>query len=268
MSGRNWARKTIRPLSCVPRKLSWPSTPPMPLSTPSAANRSMNPCGFREAPSPSWYACRTTARLAFSRSVRWRLVSGSGDGGTGAEPGRLAADAWPASVLPASAATVGTAARAALRPRNERRFVEDMVIPFGGLAASVGWTSQRVQAHRRDGERSSPDPGDTGEFGSAVEVSHQQVRIHAGGVGGACHVRSAAGHGDRGRAGEAVRRGEDGPRGAAGGDEVNLVQPGLRREQDVPVAGEGEVVDAGQPGGALHGRTRCAVGQYRGYEHR
>src|SRR5882757_121702 len=79
MSGRNWARKTIRPLSCVPRKLVWPSTPPMPLSTPSAANRSLNPWGSRESPSPSWYACRTIARLAFSRPVRWRLVSGSLD---------------------------------------------------------------------------------------------------------------------------------------------------------------------------------------------
>ena len=44
---------------------------------------------------------------------------------------------------------------------------------------------------------------------------------------------------------EAVRRGEDGPRGAAGGDEVNLVQPGLRRQQGVAGAGEGEVIDAG-----------------------
>jgi hypothetical protein len=51
--------------------------------------------------------------------------------------GRVAADAWPASVLPASAATVGTAARAALRARNERRFVGDMVIPFDG------WRSQK-----------------------------------------------------------------------------------------------------------------------------
>src|SRR5690242_2160027 len=64
--------------------------------------------------------------------------------------------------------------------------------------------------------------------GSAAEVGHQQVRVHAGGVGGACHVHGAAGHGDRGWAGEAVRRSEDGPRGAAGGDEVNLVEPGLR----------------------------------------
>src|SRR2546430_13355840 len=79
MSGRNWARKTIRPLSCVPRKLVWPSTPPMPLSTPSAANRSLNPWGSRESPSPSWYARRTTARFSFSRLVRWRLVSGSLD---------------------------------------------------------------------------------------------------------------------------------------------------------------------------------------------
>jgi len=29
-------------------------------------------------------------------------------------------------------ATVGTAARAVLRARNERRFVEDIVIPFDG----------------------------------------------------------------------------------------------------------------------------------------
>ena len=43
-----------------------------------------------------------------------------------------AADAWPVSVPPASMATVGTAARAALRARNERRFGEDMVIPFDG----------------------------------------------------------------------------------------------------------------------------------------
>src|SRR6266700_5866271 len=138
MSGRNWLRKTIKPLSCVPRKLSWPSTPPMPLSTPSSANRSMNPWGSRESPSPSWYACRTTARLAFSRSVRWRSVSGSADGGTGAESARVAADAWPASVPPASAATVGTAARTALRARNERRFVEDMVIPFDGRGMGLG----------------------------------------------------------------------------------------------------------------------------------
>src|SRR6266702_1384266 len=142
MSGRNWLRKTIKPLSCVPRKLVWPSTPPMPLSTPSAANRSLNPCGSRESPSPSWYARRTTARFSFSRLVRWRSVSGSADGGTGAESGRVAADAWPASVPPASAATVGTAARAALRARNERRFVGDMVIPFDGQAAYMGWTSQ------------------------------------------------------------------------------------------------------------------------------
>src|SRR5450755_36620 len=120
----------------------------MPLSTPSAANSSMNPWGSRESPSPSWYACRTTARLAFSRSVRWRLVSGSADGGTGAEPGRVAADAWPGSVPPASAATVGTAARAALRARNERRFVEDIVIPFDGQAAYVGWTPQGCSAQQ------------------------------------------------------------------------------------------------------------------------
>jgi hypothetical protein len=43
--------------------------------------------------------------------------------------GRVAADAWPARVLPASAATVGTAARVALRARNERRLAADMPTP-------------------------------------------------------------------------------------------------------------------------------------------
>ena len=60
------------------------------------------------------------------------MVSGSADGGTGAESARVAADAWPVSVAPASMATVGTTARAVLRARNERRFVEDIVIPFDG----------------------------------------------------------------------------------------------------------------------------------------
>jgi len=69
--------------------------------------------------------------VSFSRLVRWRSVSGSADGGTGAESARVA-DAWPVSVPSASMATVGTAARAALRARNERRFGEDMVIPFDG----------------------------------------------------------------------------------------------------------------------------------------
>src|ERR1700753_3824028 len=109
----------------------------MPLSTPSAANRSRNPWGSSESPSPSWYACRTTARLAFSRSVRWLLVSGNPDGRTGAWSGRGAADAWPVSVPTASVATGGTAARATPRAGNERRFVEDMVISFDGLAAYV-----------------------------------------------------------------------------------------------------------------------------------
>ena len=70
--------------------------------------------------------------MAFSRSVRWRLVSGSPGARTGAWSGGVAADARPVSVLPASAATAGTAGTAALRARNERRFVEDMAIPFDG----------------------------------------------------------------------------------------------------------------------------------------
>src|SRR5215510_6128968 len=52
MSGRNWARKAIKPLSCAPRKLVWPSTPPMPLSTPSSANRSLNPLGIQGSTLP------------------------------------------------------------------------------------------------------------------------------------------------------------------------------------------------------------------------
>ena len=42
----------------------------LPLSTPSSANRSMNPWASRTSPSPAWYARRTTARLAFPRLVR------------------------------------------------------------------------------------------------------------------------------------------------------------------------------------------------------
>src|SRR6266566_6188575 len=86
MSGRNLPSQTIKSPSCRPRKLVWPSTPPMPLSTPSSANRSMNPWASRTSPSPAWYARRTTARLAFSRSVRWRSLSGSLDRSLALEP--------------------------------------------------------------------------------------------------------------------------------------------------------------------------------------
>ena len=129
------------------------------------------------------------------------------DGRTGAS-GRVAADAWPVSVPPASAATAGTAARAAPRARNERRFVEDMVIPFDGQAAYVGWASQgcsvqqghedllqarrgevqhlssagclqqRPQDHRRTGERPLPDSGDSRTPRAALPISLAAIARH------------------------------------------------------------------------------------------
>src|SRR6266542_3368457 len=42
----------------------WPDTPPMPLNTPSSANRSMNPWTSRTSPSARWYARRTSASVS------------------------------------------------------------------------------------------------------------------------------------------------------------------------------------------------------------
>jgi hypothetical protein len=39
-------------------------TPPMPLNTPSSANRSMNPRAYRTSPSAKWYARRRSASVS------------------------------------------------------------------------------------------------------------------------------------------------------------------------------------------------------------
>src|ERR1700722_3585224 len=85
---------------------------------------------------------------------------------------------------PASTATVGTAARAALRARNERRFVEDMVIPFDGPAAYGGWTSQgcSVQQVMRTFSRQRAAKSSTccrpDAFTGVLNITAGQVRDH------------------------------------------------------------------------------------------
>src|SRR5450755_2182505 len=135
----------------------------MPLSTPSAANRSLNPWGSRELPSPSWYACRTTARLAFSRSVRWWLVSGSLDRSLALMPAVT-------FVLWAGVAACDGAAQMA-RARLAAAAKGVIVFQLGTFMfmSSCGFQSLRSVAtglpgcrylRLWDGEKSLPDPGD------------------------------------------------------------------------------------------------------------